>query len=171
MKARKLSLVLLLFLLAASPSFAGTFGWSVAKDGIKTQDMGYGGFSFGLAWEPWEFEWLNPSLTMNVSVETDENDDWKVPAWNIILNVDIIRTMHHPFWFISHNRIAYDPSIGVGINTNPDDDWHVGLILRASPIKFSQPDFWYEALSPFFIYDTDGWTWGIDLLRFTWMFL
>lgn len=164
-------LCMLLACTSLLPLSAGTFGFGVAKDGEKTDDAAYGGFSGWVVWEPREYPVCNPSLYLNVPVESDEDWHVRVPALALGMQVDLFRTLHHPFSFLAHNRIAWDPAVGIGVAWRFDgDDDRPALVLSASPFKFSVPDFWYEAFAPFFTYSDEGWTWGIALLRCTWMF-
>ena len=165
-------LFLVLVAVLACPLSARKVGFGVAKDGEKTEDNAYGGFSAWLAYEPFEFKFGNPSLTLAMAMESDEDWDISIPSVTLAVNVDLFRTLHHPFWIIAHNRVAWDPALSLGVQARFDGDGNrPALYMIVSPFKFSQPDFWYEALSPFFTYASEGWSWGVALLRFTWMFL
>lgn len=163
--------MLLACFLTLFPLSARQFGFGLAKDGEKTEDHAYGGFSASVAYEPLELTTCNPSLTFHVAVESDEDWGISVPSLGLVLNVDLFRTLHHPFGILAHNRIAWDPAVSVGGQLRLDgDETRPALYLSVSPLKFSVPDFWYEALSPFWTYSSEGWSWGLTVFRCTWMF-
>jgi len=167
---RALLLVTVLSFLSL-PLCARQVGYFAAYDGEKTASDSYGGVSIGFVWEPWERSSFNPSFLLESSFGFDQDSHLKAPSTSLVCNVDLFRTLNHPFPYIAHNRIAYDPSVGAGVQIRYDDPVRVALYLTASPFKFSQPDFWYEALSPFFTYSSKGWSWGVALFRFTYLFL
>ena len=163
------TLVLLVFLF---PLSARQFGYSLSYGGERVKTSSYIGSSLRFVWEPFEWDHFNPSVGGEVSFGFDTKGMLRIQSNSIVCNVDLFRTLDHPFWFIAHNKIAYDPSIGIGVQVRYDGGLvRPALYLAASPLKFSQPDFWYEALSPFFIYSSEGWSWGVALFRFTYMFL
>ncbi len=167
---KRYCLFVLIVLMALSPLSARKLGFGLAKDGEKTEDEAYGGISAWIAYEPFELTFLNPSLTCAFAMESDTDWNVSVPSVTLALHVDLFRTLTHPFWIIAHNRVAWDPSVSVGVQGRFDgDENRMALYLSASPFKFSQPDFWYEAISPFCTYSSEGWSWGVALLRFTWM--
>ena len=75
--------------------------------------------------------------------------------------------------FRLESHVARNEGVPVVVHAEAEvmDGNRPALYMSVSPFKFSQPDFWYEALSPFFTYASEGWSWGVALLRFTWMFL
>jgi hypothetical protein len=162
---------LFVVLLAVSSLSARSFGYSLAFDGEKTESNAFGGASLGLVWKPWEREWCNPSFSVSASLGTDMEKRFAVPSTTFAVNVDLFRTLNHPFAFVAHNKIAYDPSLTVGMQVRYDEVVRPALYLSASPFKFSQPDFWYEALSPFGTWSSKGWSWGVTLFRFTFLCL
>ena len=170
MSMKKLVLVLLL-LSSLNSLFARSFGYFVAQDGEKTSSNAYGGASFGLVLQPFQRSFLNPSLFVSLSMGTDMQSRFLLPAATMGVTIDLFRTMNHPFMFIAHNKIAYDPSVSVGMQLRFDDSTRPALYFGASPFKFSQPDFWYEFCSPFGTYSNKGWSWGVAIFRFTFLCL
>mgnify|MGYP000379859717 CR=1 FL=1 len=73
-------LFLVLVAVLACPLSARKVGFGVAKDGEKTEDNAYGGFSAWLAYEPFEFKFGNPSLTLAMAMESDEDWDISIPG-------------------------------------------------------------------------------------------
>ncbi|MCH3907616.1 MAG: hypothetical protein LKE39_02700 [Sphaerochaeta sp.] len=168
---KRLVMLSLLILFSVLPVFARSFGYSVSYGGEQRITTSYRSGTLGLVYQPWEREFLNPAVTLQTSVGENPEGQLSVTSTTLVLDADLFRTLNHPFWFVAHNRIAYDPSVGVGVQMRWDEQFRATLYLTASPIKFSQPDFLYEALSPFFTYDSTGWRWGVALFRFTFLFL
>lgn len=147
---------------------AGWYGQSVEE----SQGRVSSGTELSFVYKPWYLPFGNPSLTAKVAVGTDQNGDWVVPYLECGINMDILRTIKHPFNSISQNVIAYTPMISMAYQYDPMR--HMTLVsFSASPFKLSAKDFWYEFLVPFVVYDPADMTmdsWGINLIRYTFLF-
>lgn len=163
------SLVLLALALSLPARSIG-YGFGYYGQTNESQpDLTSSGVELSLVYKPWDFAFANPSLIAKSALGTDQSGAFLVPYLQIGLGLDVFRTIHHPFNFLAHNVIAYSPMIHVSYHADLRQE-HALLGLEVSPFKLVQKDFWYEVLSPFFIYDIQEGeldSWGFNLIRFT----
>jgi hypothetical protein len=161
-----IGLLLIGSLSARSVGYAlGYYGQSVEADSELTSS----GAEFSLVYKPFNLAFANPSVIGRTALGTLEDGAYRVPYLQIGLGLDLFRTTRHPFNFLAHNIIAYSPMIGVSYAFDPRRDTAL-LALEVSPFKLIQKDFWYEVLSPFFLYDIvkgEMDSWGFNIIRFT----
>jgi len=161
-----MGLLLIGSLSARSAGYAlGYYGQSMEADPTLTSS----GVEFSLVYKPFDLAFANPSVIGRTALGTDQGGVYRVPYLQIGFGVDLFRTTHHPFNFLAHNIIAYSPMIGVSYSFNPKRNMEL-LALEISPFKLIQKDFWYEVLSPFFLYDIakgEMDSWGFNIIRFT----
>ncbi|MDN5333091.1 MAG: hypothetical protein PWP59_353 [Sphaerochaeta sp.] len=171
MKKSTILCMLLLFLLS-TPLLSRSLGYGLGYYGEEIMDgpeRVSSGVEVSLAYQPWLLEYGNPSLVGKVAFGTDQDKEWIIPYLQAGLNIDLVRTMNHPFNVIAHNVIAYTPAIGLFYQMDPMRE-SSSFTVEMSPLKLSQKDFWYEFFSPFISFNLDEGvvdSWGITLVRYT----
>jgi hypothetical protein len=146
----------------------GYYAQTVTQDVQETSS----GIELSLAYEPFLFQFCNPSLVVATAVGSNLDGDSTFAYVHSFLSIDVFRTLSHPFSFATINLVAWDPSIGIGYQWVPSSKQHL-LTLSASPLKLTQKDFWYEFFSPFISYDLSNGNvenWGFNLIRYTYFF-
>lgn len=142
-----------------------SLGYELGITGISDkQNNGKSGVVFGLVYTPFDFQVMNPSLKAETVLAWNKTDIG-FQDYRLIVNVDLVRTINHPFGFLWSNPFAWCPSIGVGIQKNSDN--RVLGYLSLSPLKFMDKDFIYEWFSPFVVLSPTVEQWGIVLLSFS----
>jgi hypothetical protein len=171
---KKISM-LLLFVCLLSPLHARTLGYGLGYYALSVEDTesaSGSGAELSLVYEPFLWKAMNPSLVLSATAGKTFADEFAIPSVGIGVSVDLFRTLHHPFRFVEHNPIAWDPSVSASLQWSPQRDKSL-ITFAASPFKLSQKDFWYEFLSPFVSYDLHEGTvdsWGFDVIRYTYFF-
>lgn len=163
--------MILLAVVCITPLFGRSLGYSAGLTGETVKDNSYGGLSYALVYKPYERVWLNPSFSLGGFAAFDHQDKLCHPSISLNAGVSFYRIMNHPFWFLSHNKIAWEPSMDAGIQVKFDDGSYPAFLLEFSPFCFSQPDFHYEFFVPYFTFSDRQNSWGINLFRVTWFAL
>ncbi|WP_320127785.1 hypothetical protein [uncultured Sphaerochaeta sp.] len=171
---KKISVLAILFCLAL-PLSAQSLGYGLgyyAETVVDAPQATNGGVELSFAYEPYLWKFCNPSLVLSTAFGKNLDQEFLVPYVNVAVSVDLFRTLSHPFGFVAHNPIAWDPSVAIGYQWENNNDEHL-LVLSASPFKLTQKDFWFEFLSPFAtvsLSDQEVRTWGFNLIRYTYFF-
>lgn len=171
---RYIPTLMILFLLL-SPLSARSLGYGVSFYGqtiVEDVDLTTSGVEFSLVYKPYSFKYFNPSLVARTAFGTEADGAYRIPYVQMGLSVDLLRTINHKFNFLSSNVVAYTPALMGSVHFDPRRDRTL-FSLGFSPFKLSQKDFWYEFFSGFVTYDLKTGemdTWGINLVRYTYLF-
>ncbi len=171
---RKMIMVLVLLLLASSLS-AKSFGYGLGMYGqsvLQDEAASSSGVELSFVYQPWLLPIGNPSLHIQAAMGSDMAGALTFPYLELGLSVDLFRIIKHPFNLFANNIVAYDPALSVSYHVDLVGEQHL-LSVGFSPFKLSQKDFWYEFFALSVAVDIGTRkveSWGINLVRYTYLF-
>ncbi|MDY0287721.1 MAG: hypothetical protein RBR15_02725 [Sphaerochaeta sp.] len=174
MKRNLILLIGLLVLLSSSLS-AKNFGYGLGMYGqsvLQDEGASSGGVELSFVYQPWLLPVGNPSVHIKGAFGSDMAGTLTFPYVELGISADLFRVIDHPFNFFANNIVAYDPAISVAYHFDLQDSSHL-LSVGFSPFKLSQKDYWYEFFAFYVVMDIGTRTvdtWGINLVRYTYLF-